>query len=66
MPKDLGKHNPQFSIRKIASNAVPDTDRPGLKCGVVVIGEHPLVFVEMALRDKFLRLSEVVFGEVGA
>lgn len=66
VPKDFGEHNPQFSICKISSNAVPDTDRPRLERGIVVIWEHPIAFLKMALWDKFVRPSEIVVGEVGA
>ncbi len=66
MPKDLGEHQPQFSIRQVASDAVPDANRPGLKCGVVVICEHRIGLVEVSLGDKFVGFSEVVVREVGA
>ncbi len=66
VPKDLGEHQPQFSIRQVTSNAVPDANRPGLKCGVVVICEHRIGLVEVSLWDKFVRFSKVVVREVGA
>ena len=66
VPKDFGEHNPQFSICKVASNAVSDTDRPGLERSVIVLWEHPFVFIEMALGNEFLRFGEVVLGKVGA
>jgi hypothetical protein len=66
VPKDLGEHKPQLSICKITSDTVPDADRPGLECGVVVICKNRIGPVEVALWDKFARPSEVVIGEVGA
>lgn len=65
MPKDFGEHNPQLSICKVASNAISDTDRPGLERGVVVLGEHSFAFLEMALGNEFLRVGEIVLGKVG-
>lgn len=66
VPKDFGEHNPQFSICKVASDAVSHTDRPGLECGVIVLREHPFALIEMALGNKLVRLSEVILGKVGA
>lgn len=66
MPENLGEHYPQFSVCKIASNAVPNTDGPGLERCVIVIRVSPIAFVEMALRDKFVRVSEIILGKVGA
>jgi hypothetical protein len=66
VPKYLGERQPQLSIREIATNAVSEADRPGLECVVVVICEHRIGLVEVALWDKFVRLSEVVVGKVGA
>lgn len=66
MPKHFRKNQPQLGIRKITSNTVPDTYRPGLECCPIVIYEHGVCFVEMSLGDEFKGLGEVVVGEVSA
>ena len=65
MPKDLGQHEPAFSIREVLTNTVSGADRERLISGIVVVAEAGRILVQETLGEKLEGSREVVISEVG-